>query len=315
MLNGASEAARKYRVLLIAEAANPEWASVALIGWSLSRALAKVADIHLVTQVRNRNAIVRAGLIEGRDFSTIDNERYHHPLYKISTKLGVGGPFGHTMNTALNSLAYYSFESELWRQFANRFVAGEFDLVHRVTPLTPTSQSIIARRLAALAIPFVIGPLNGGAPWPRNFIKRQHAEREWLSHVRALYKLMPAYRSTYRYSSAIIAGSRHTLRQLPRSVAEKCVYIPENGVDPERFNLPRDRVASVPLRVAFVGRLVPYKGADILIKAVTDFLKAGQVELDIIGDGPQRGLLERLVDQLNVRDRVRFHGSMPHAQI
>ena len=315
MLNGASEAARKYRVLLIAEAANPEWASVALIGWSLSRALAKVADIHLVTQVRNRNAIVRAGLIEGRDFSTIDNERYHHPLYKISTKLGVGGPFGHTMNTALNSLAYYSFELELWRQFANRFVAGEFDLVHRVTPLTPTSQSIIARRLAALAIPFVIGPLNGGAPWPRNFIKRQHAEREWLSHVRALYKLMPAYRSTYRYSSAIIAGSRHTLRQLPRSVAEKCVYIPENGVDPERFNLPRDRVASVPLRVAFVGRLVPYKGADILIKAVTDFLKAGQVELDIIGDGPQRGLLERLVDQLNVRDRVRFHGSMPHAQI
>jgi glycosyltransferase involved in cell wall biosynthesis len=315
MLNGASEAARKYRVLLIAEAANPEWASVALIGWSLSRALAKVADIHLVTQVRNRNAIVRAGLVEGRDFSTIDNERYHHPLYKISTKLGVGGPFGHTMNTALNSLAYYSFESELWRQFANRFVAGEFDLVHRVTPLTPTSQSIIARRLAALAIPFVIGPLNGGAPWPRNFIKRQHAEREWLSHVRALYKLMPAYRSTYRYSAAIIAGSQHTLRQLPRSVTGKCVYIPENGVDPERFNSPRDRVASLPLRVAFVGRLVPYKGADILIKAVTEFMKGGQVELDIIGDGPQRDLLERLVDQLNVRDWVRFHGSMPHAQI
>ena len=101
---------RKHRILLIAEAANPEWASVALIGWSLSRAMAKVADVHLVTQVRNRDAIVRAGLIEGSDFSVIDNERYAVPLHKISTKLGVGGPFGHTMGTALNSLAYYSFE-------------------------------------------------------------------------------------------------------------------------------------------------------------------------------------------------------------
>ena len=226
MLNGASKAEPKYRVLLIAEAANPEWASVALIeGW-LSRALAEVKLMFIlaVTQVRNRNAMVRAGLIEGRDFSAIDNERYAKPLHKISTKLGVGGPFGHTMGTALNSLAYYSFESELWRQFGNRFVAREFDLVHRITPLTPTSQSIIAKRLAALAIPFVIGPLNGGAPWPRSFVKRQHAEREWLSHVRGLYKLMPAYRSTYRYSAAVIAGSQHTLRQLPRSVAGKSVH-------------------------------------------------------------------------------------------
>jgi glycosyltransferase involved in cell wall biosynthesis len=306
---------RKHRILLIAESANPEWSSVALIGWSLSRAMAKVADVHLVTQVRNRDAIVRAGLIEGSDFSVIDNERYAIPLHKISTKLGAGGPFGHTMGTALNSLAYYSFESDLWRQFASRLIAREFDLVHRVTPLTPTSQSIIAKRLAKLGIPFVIGPLNGGAPWPRSFRNRQHAEGEWLSHVRSLYKLMPAYRSTYRYSAAIIAGSQHTLRQLPRWVAEKCIYIPENGVDPERFSSPRDRLASVPLRVAFVGRLVPYKGADILVKAVAEFLQRGQLELHIIGDGPQRELLERLVDRLCVGDRVHFHGWIPHAQI
>jgi glycosyltransferase involved in cell wall biosynthesis len=306
---------RKYRVLLIAEAANPEWTSNALIGWSLSRALAKVAHVHLVTQLRNRGAIVRAGLVEGKDFSAIDNERYALPLWKVSTKLGAGGLFGHTMSTALGSLAYYSFESELWRQFAGRVNGHEFDLVHRITPLSPTSQSIIAKRLAKLGIPFVIGPLNGGAPWPRSFMDRQHAEREWLAHVRSLYKLMPAHRSTYRCSTAIIAASKHTLAELPRWAAGKYVYIPENGVDPERFSCPRDRVARLPLRVAFVGRLVPYKGADILIKAAAEFLTCGQLELHIIGDGPQRQLLESLVDRLNVRDSVRFHGMVPHTQI
>ena len=53
----------------------------------------------------------------------------------------------------------------------------------------------------------------------------------------------------------------------------------------------------------------------MLLEAAVDFLRAGQLEVDIIGDGPQRPLLEKMVDRLDIRGRVRFHGWLPHAQV
>jgi glycosyltransferase involved in cell wall biosynthesis len=306
---------RDYRTLLIAEAANPEWASVPLIGWSLSRALAQVTNTHLVTHIRNRDAVSRAGLVEGRDFTVIDNENVAGPIWKLANRLRGGAGVGWTTVTAFSAIAYYSFERVLWRQFSARITAREFDLVHRITPLSPTHQSTIAGRLAKLNVPFVIGPLNGGIPWPKNFVDRQHAEREWLSHVRGLYTLMPGYRSTRRDSAAIIAGSKYTLAEMPAWAKHKCVYIPENAVDPGRFKALRDHRATLPLKAAFVGRLVPYKGADMLLEAAQSFLQSGQLELHIVGDGPQKAQLESMVDRLGVRNNVTFHGWVAHDDV
>ena len=299
------------RVLLVAEAANPEWASVPLVGWSHARALADTVDVHLVTQVRNREAILRAGWREGKEFTAIDSERVGRPLWRIGGLL----PGNWTTRMAVSTLAYYYFERLIWREFGPRIIKGEFDIVHRLTPLSPTIPSTLASRCQEAGTPFVLGPLNGGAPWPKGFDKVRRREREWLSYVRDAYKLLPAFHSTRRCSSAIIVGFGFTWDQMPEAYMDKCVYIPENAIDPARFTLTVNRPVELPLRVVFVGRLVPYKGADMLMEAAAPLVQAGKIVLDIVGDGPEMPPLKALAKKLDLTGGVKLDGWVEHSKL
>jgi glycosyltransferase involved in cell wall biosynthesis len=300
-------------VLLIAEAANPEWASVPLIGWRLSRAIAELTDAHLVTQVRNREAILRAGLPEA-SFTALDSETVARPLFRAADWLrgprdaSGGGGVGHTLLTASGALAYYWFEELAWRAFGSRLRAREFDLVHRITPLSPTVPSLLAARCARLGVPFLVGPLNGGIPWPRGFESVRRREREWLSYVRGLYKALPGHRSMRKHAAAILVGSIDTRNQLPAPAQAKCVYVPENAIEPGLFPDPPPQQMNPPLRVAFVGRLVPYKGADILLEAAAPLVAAGKAEVEVIGDGPEMQALRALAAGKRLEAGVRFSG-------
>ena len=77
------------------------------------------------------------------------------------------------------------------------------------------------------------------------------------------------------------------------------------GVDVERF-APSDRPppAGV-LRVGFVGRLIPHKGVDVLLRAAT---LDPRFEVEVVGSGPEVGRLAALAAELGVTDRVEFRG-------
>jgi len=303
------------RVLLIAEAANPEWVSVPLVGWCHSQAIARRTGAHLVTQVRNKEAIERTGLREGEDFTAIDSEEVARWVWRLGNLLRGGSGKGWTTVQALSSLSYYYFEHLVWKRFGQRIREGSYDVVHRLTPLSPTVPSLLAAKCRAAAVPFVLGPLNGGIPWPRQFDRARRKEKEWLSYVRRAYKLLPGSRGTLANSSAIVVGSAATLAQVPRVYRKKCFYIPENAIDPERFTLRRRTTAQLPLRLLFVGRLVPYKGADMVIEGAAVGIRNGEIDLEIIGDGPQMNDLVALIARETLQGKVRLSGWVEHARL
>ncbi|WP_420383835.1 glycosyltransferase family 4 protein [Novosphingobium sp.] len=304
----------KLRVLVIAEAANPEWVSVPLVGWNIAVALSKIAEVHIVTQVRNREAFLARGMIEGQDFTAIDTEDIAAPANRLASLLRGGAQSGWTTVTALQSLTYPVFEKRVWKHFRDRIERGEFDLVHRITPLSPTAAGSLASRCARTKVPFVIGPLNGGLPWPPGFSRERMREKEWLSYIRKIYRHIMPIRGTYRAASAVIAGSLHTASEVAPYAIGRTIYIPENGVDGDRMAMAGQRIDDI-LKLCFVGRLVPYKNADIAIRASCDLLRLGKAHFDIVGDGPERARLVQIVQELGISDRVTFHGWRSHSEV
>ena len=303
------------RVLLLAEVANPEWVSVPLIGWSLAQAIGELADVHILTQIRNRDAFLRAGMKEGGDFTAIDTEAIQKSAWKLSKSLRLGNDLGWTTNAAIKALTYPWFEHKVWKAFGDRIKAREFDLVHRVTPVSPVMVSPISRKCCETGIDFIVGPLNGGLPWPEGFRDVQRREREWLSSLRGVHRLLPGRRSYLRNTSRFIVGSRYAEKEIPEPHRARCIRVAENGVNPDLFNSRVTDDGEGPLRISFIGRMVPYKGPDMLLEAAIPFLRSGRVHLHFIGDGPVLDNLRSRAFGIGVGGCVTFHGWLAHRDI
>jgi len=63
--------------------------------------------------------------------------------------------------------------------------------------------------------------------------------------------------------------------------------------------------------VLFAGRMVSYKGVDVLLRA----LVGADVSAVLVGDGPLRGEWTTLSRELGIADRVEFAGAVPHAEL
>ena len=296
------------RLLLIAEACNPTWTSVPLVGYNFARALSRRSDldITLLSHVRNRAALEADPIAASVRLRFVDNEWLARPLYRFSRVLRGGDKLSWTIDTAMAWPSYMVFEKEAYREYGRQLRRGEFDLIHRVTPLSPTMGS----PLASLAeVPMIVGPLNGGLPWPQEYPDLRRQEREWLVPLRKMYQYLPYYRSTYRHLAGVISGSLHTASEVPEYFHGKRFYLPENGIDPDRFPLasawpdPEGR-----FRFITVGRLVPYKGVDLTLEAMGRSEALKGCELLIIGDGPQRPALEALAQHLGLNANVQFLG-------
>jgi glycosyltransferase involved in cell wall biosynthesis len=300
------------KVLLLADHCNPTFASTPYFGYQIVRSIArKVDQTTLVTQVRNRGSLTRKDLGVA-ELTFVDSEYIARPIWRLASWLQGDPNKAMTVSVALNYPSSLAFDWEVWKQYGARLKSGEFDVVHRVTPLSPTTPCPLAKWSP---VPVVIGPINGGLRWPKGFSAELAREREWLTYLRRLHKWMPYYNSTYQKAAAILAGFPHTMQDLPPNVLPKTFDCSDVGYADDPHDVPLNRPFSSTMTALFVGRLVPYKCADVVVRAfaASDLLRRHR--LVIIGDGPDRPLLEHLIKENAMEGCVELTGWLPHEEV
>jgi glycosyltransferase involved in cell wall biosynthesis len=104
-----------------------------------------------------------------------------------------------------------------------------------------------------------------------------------------------------------------------RTVAARYGFEPTvvfNGIDTSLFRPTTPdpdivRTDGTPL-LLWVGRLQPWKGVDVALRALREI---PQAHLMIVGDGETRADLERLAQELGLAERVRFLGALPRERL
>jgi len=130
---------------------------------------------------------------------------------------------------------------------------------------------------------------------------------------RLLYR--PFLRRVLRRASRIVVSSPNLAEHAAelRDFRDKCVVIPF-GIDTARLQRTpavariADGIAErfPGPRILFVGRLVPYKGVDVLLRAMRDVNATAL----IVGDGPLRQRLQEQASAAGISSRVNFLGQL-----
>ena len=195
------------RILVLGPDCNPEGVSIPYVTYSHAAALAELNDVTLVVRSPVEGAVRRAKA-PFRSIEVVRMPRLER-MYDWSFRRIFKSNFASQAVTAFGYPFALAFEWYAWRQLRERILAGEFDVVMRVVPMTAVLPSPFAFLLRKGPIPFVIGPINGGLPFVEGFSQAAN-QREWISSFRNLYRFLPFARSTYCNAAAIIAASSQT---------------------------------------------------------------------------------------------------------
>ncbi len=171
------------------------------------------------------------------------------------------------------------------------------DVLHSHGYLPDVLAASLGRKFPVTRVSTVHGFTGGG--W-RNRVY------EWLQR-----------RSYARFDAVVAVSKKLALDLTPRASAEALQMLPNAWMPTEEQLSPEAAREALSLslevfHIGWVGRISREKGADILIEALPA-LSDIKLHVTLIGDGIERAKLDHRVNELNLEDRVSFHGEIAPA--
>jgi glycosyltransferase involved in cell wall biosynthesis len=291
-----------FRVLIVAENASARFGGEAALPLHYYRELrARGTATWLLTHARTRRELSEA-FPGDPNILYVEDSAWHRLLWRLGSRLPAQVRY-------LTTEFLLRISTQLaQRRIARKLVSEhQVELVHQPIPVSPREPSL----LRGLGCPVVIGPMNGGMSYPPAFAAHEgRTERLLLRWGRAsaaaLNFLMPGKRE----AALLLVANERTRRALPAGTSPCIELLVENGVDLSLWTAPRasseaseeDGASGRCTTFVFMGRLIPLKCVDLLLRAFAAARQQAPMRLWILGDGPERARLEQLALDLGLRE-------------
>jgi glycosyltransferase involved in cell wall biosynthesis len=210
-------------------------------------------------------------------------------------------------NARKRSLPFRHWAYDSWQRQMQK-VATEldrevgFDVVHHATIASFWTRC----GLDVLDKPLVLGPVGGGVGCPTSLLTSLGVRGMFGYFLRAttrhLFTSRPAVRRSWEQASLILAQNEETAAKIPASCN---VEVYPNGLSSSVLVPAAD--GSRTKDIIYAGRLLPWKGLNLAIKALS-MVSDPEVRLCIYGEGPDRSRLEAVAARYGLQSRVVFGG-------
>lgn len=266
---------------------------------------ARGADARLIAHERNRKELIELLPDEqDRIYYALDST-FQRRVWKLHLRINRG------FSQLIAALLIYASTERQQRTILRDLVRNKkVDVVHVPIPITPKKPSFIYD----VGAPVMYGPLNGDMSYPSAFRSREG----WLSSLivetlRLFSHVTHFFIPGKRKANIILVSNERTAKALPLGCTARTVQLVANAIDTSIWKPPEQprNYNAGPISFTFLGRLVDFKGVDLVLDALAIALKDIDAHLTIIGDGPLRATLEQQTRDLNIADHVTFAGWLP----
>lgn len=289
------------KILYFAFACKPNHGSEPEVGWKTVIELAKLmpnSEITVVTRIENKQSI----------------EIVEHPdnLVFIYSTVPYIKSFDYYEKKFVRTYYY------IWMIFAVKKLKKlnlDFDVIHHITYVNDWMPSL-AYLLKSKSSKFIWGPIGSNDPIPFKFLSGNKAKVVELLRRSLQFcfrRIDPFFYYCKRNSDVIMGINSNVKRKLSQP---KASFITESAIAINCFDFKSNRQEklSESFTVISIGRLIGIKNFDLTIEAFYEFLKIvdfdSNVSLKIVGDGPEKIRLNRIVKKYKIEEHVVFVGKV-----
>lgn len=214
----------------------------------------------------------------------LDKANVKVDLLTLSRRVPSRSDLGLSANVALHAIGRRPGNTF---RLISEFLGLQGSLIHVnfLSPRLPDGFMPLMRFLKPVP---VIGSVHGYIPWELQ-LNNETGPKSWL--------MGSAFRTLLMNWDRVVVFSEYMKRLLSIHVPEPRIQVLPLGVNLQEFNRVSRKARKDICRILFVGRLVPVKGVEFLIKALR-VLRGTTTQTYIVGDGILRPRIESLIRQL-----------------